>query len=161
MVVMYCHPSSTGGPTVWDFAATPGAATEFIAKGSQSGKAARELFKHGMRCLFKNKKKSDPEESPEVITETIPVDTMGSSEGIAETTALPEACRGEPAGIALPESSQDTMVASDNMTTASVTSTLDQCPATSSNVGLIAGEINLCYTERHLLLSIIVILSIS
>ena len=133
---MYCHPSSTGGPTVWDFAATPGAATEFIAKGSPSGKAARNLFKHGMRCLFQNKKASDSEASSEVITETSTSDNMASSEEITQTNTLDTMALSE-------DINEDPMVSSEAITkTLMTTSTPDQCPPTSSNFGLIAGEKN-------------------
>lgn len=49
---MYYHPSSTGGPNVWDFSATPGLATEFIASNGRTGKTVRDLFKHGMKSLL-------------------------------------------------------------------------------------------------------------
>ena len=57
VVVMYCHPSSSGGPTVWNFSATPGPATEFISNENP----ARNFFKLGMRKVLREMKEASTE----------------------------------------------------------------------------------------------------
>ena len=131
---MYCHPSSTGGPTVWDFAATPGAASKFIAKDSPSGKAARELFKHGMKCLFQNEKASDTETSSDVTTETTPVNAMEPSENISQTYTSDDM-------VTYNQVENKTNPNKDLTERLALAPTPDQCPPTSSNSNLIAGEI--------------------
>ena len=136
MVVLYCHPSSTGGPTVWDFAATPGAATKFISKESPSGKAARDLFKNGMRCLFQNEKASDTEAS----TETTALDTIASCEDITDTTTLDTRASSEDnTETTTSDAMASSRVIRETLTTTSTGA--GQCPSTSSNFDLIAGEI--------------------
>ena len=61
VVVMYCHPSCSGGPTVWDFSATPGPATEFISNENPMGKTARNFFKLGMRKVLREMKEATTE----------------------------------------------------------------------------------------------------
>ncbi|CAB4018791.1 Hypothetical predicted protein, partial [Paramuricea clavata] len=138
VVVLYCHPSSTGGPTVWDFAATPGAATKFISKESPSGKAARDLFKHGMRCLFQNEKASNTESSS-VLTETA-LDTIASCEDITHTTTLDTMASSEDnTETATSDTMASSQVIKETLTTASTGA--GQCPSTSSNFDLIAGTV--------------------
>ena len=89
------------------------AATKFIAKDTPTGKAARELFKHGMRCLFQNEKASDIE-APS---------SENMKENITETSTT---------------HNQHIAVVADTLATIS---TPDQCPPTSTSSNLIAGEI--------------------
>ena len=61
VVVMYCHPSCTGGPIVWDFSGTPRPATEFISNENPMGKTAQNFFKLGMRKVLREMKEATTE----------------------------------------------------------------------------------------------------
>ncbi|XP_046863995.1 uncharacterized serine-rich protein C215.13-like [Xenia sp. Carnegie-2017] len=78
VVVMYYHPSTTGGPTVWDYAATPGLATDFISSSGVNGKSARNLFQTGMKKLWQDRNE-DSQSTDLSSTNTIPASTIPAS----------------------------------------------------------------------------------
>ncbi|XP_046860692.1 mucin-21-like [Xenia sp. Carnegie-2017] len=77
VVVMYYHPSTTGGPTVWDSAATPGLATDFISSSGVIGKSARNVFQTGMKKLWQDRNE-DSQSTDLSSTNTIPASTSPS-----------------------------------------------------------------------------------
>jgi hypothetical protein len=91
-----------------------------------------------MRCLFQNEKASDTEAS--VLTEMTALDTIASCEDITDTTTLDTMASSEDY---TETTTSDTMASSqvirETLTTASTGA--GQCPSTSSNFDLIAGEI--------------------
>ncbi|XP_046864373.1 uncharacterized serine-rich protein C215.13-like [Xenia sp. Carnegie-2017] len=74
---MYYHPSTTGGPTVWEYAATPGLATDFISSSGAIGKSARNLFQTGMKKLWQDRNE-DSQSTDLSSTNTIPASTSPS-----------------------------------------------------------------------------------